>query len=50
MKIITDTGSLMSQAQALELDIELLPLQVAILGKNYRDYFELKSADFVEMV
>ena len=50
MKIITDTGSLMSQAQALELDIQLLPLQVAILGKNYRDYFELKSADFVEMV
>lgn len=50
MKIITDTGSLMSQAQALELGIELLPLQVAILGKNYRDYFELKSADFVEMV
>lgn len=50
MKIITDTGSLMGQAQALELDIELLPLQVAILGKNYRDYFELKSADFVEMV
>ena len=48
MKIITD--SLMSQAQALELDIQLLPLQVAILGKNYRDYFELKSADFVEMV
>lgn len=50
MKIITDTGSLMSQQQALELDIELLPLQVAILGKNYRDYFELKSSDFVQMV
>ena len=50
MKIITDTGSLMSQQQALELDIELLPLQVAILGKNYRDYFELKSSDFVRMV
>lgn len=50
MKIITDTGSLMSQKQAHDLDIELLPLQVAIAGKNYRDYFELKSADFVQMV
>lgn len=50
MKIITDTGSLMSQQQAHDLDIELLPLQVAIAGKNYRDYFELKSADFVQMV
>lgn len=50
MKIITDTGSLMSQQQAHDLDIELLPLQVAIAGKNYRDYFELKSTDFVQMV
>jgi len=50
MKIITDTGSLMSQNQAKELNIELLPLQVAISGKNYRDYFELASADFVKMV
>jgi len=50
MKIITDTGSLMSQEQAKALDIELLPLQVAIAGKNYRDYFELASADFVQMV
>ena len=50
MKIITDTGSLISQKQAEELDIELLPLQVAIAGKNYRDYFELASIDFVKMV
>lgn len=50
MKIITDTGSLMSQKQAKDLDIELLPLQVAISGKNYRDYFELAAIDFVKMV
>lgn len=50
MKLITDTGSLMSQKQAEELNITLLPLQVAIGGKNYRDYFELASDTFVEMV
>lgn len=50
MKLITDTGSLMSQQQAENLDILLLPLQVAVGGKNFRDYFELASDTFVEMI
>ncbi len=50
MKIITDTGSMMKQEYALQHDITLLPLQVAVKGQNYRDYFELKSADFVELI
>lgn len=50
MKLITDSGSLMSQQQAKDLDIILLPLQVAVGGKNYRDYFELASDAFVEMI
>ena len=50
MKLITDSGSLMSQQQALDLNIILLPLQVAVGGKNYRDYFELASDTFVEMI
>ena len=49
MKIITDTGSLLSKQEADQLDVTLLPLQVAINGKNYRDYFELDSIDFIEM-
>ena len=39
MKIITDTGSLLSREKAKELGLELLPLQVAVKGKSYRDYF-----------
>lgn len=50
MKLITDTGSMMSQKQAEDLNIILLPLQVAVDGKNYRDYFELDSDDFIEMI
>ena len=50
MKLITDTGSMMSQKQADDLNIILLPLQVAVGGKNYRDYFELNSDDFIEMI
>lgn len=49
MKIITDTGSLLSKQEADQLDVTLLPLQVAINGKNYHDYFELDSIDFIEM-
>lgn len=50
MKLITDTGSIMSQQEAKDLDIILLPLQVAVDGKNYRDYFELDADKFVEMI
>lgn len=49
MKIITDTGSLMTQERARQLGLTLLPLQVAINGKNYRDYFDIKSEEFIEM-
>lgn len=39
----------MTQERAKELDITLLPLQVAIEGQNYRDYFEIDSHEFIEM-
>ncbi|MEI7667965.1 MAG: DegV family protein [Erysipelotrichaceae bacterium] len=50
MKIITDTGSLITQAEAKSLDIELLPLQVEVSGKSYKDYFEISSENFVELI
>lgn len=50
MRIITDTGSMMSQEQAQALNITLIPLQVEVAGKNYRDYFELSAQQFVEMI
>ena len=48
MKLITDTGSLITEKRAKELGITLLPLQVAIDGENYRDYFDINSIDFIE--
>lgn len=50
MRIITDTGSLMSQEQAKSLNVTLLPLQVEVSGKNFRDYFDLTTEAFVEMI
>ena len=49
MKIITDTSSILTETRAKELDITLLPLQVAIDGNNYRDYFDISSPDFIEL-
>jgi DegV family protein with EDD domain len=50
MRIITDSGSMMSQEQAKALNVTLIPLQVEVAGKNYRDYFDLSAQQFVEMI
>lgn len=50
MNIITDTGTLLKQEASKELNITLLPLQVAIGSKNYRDAFELDSETFIQMI
>ena len=49
MNIITDTGSLLTQDQAKKLKVNLIPLQVHIQGKNYRDYFDISSPDFIQL-
>ena len=49
MKIITDTGCMISQQEANGLGIELLPLQVEVDGHNYRDYLDISSEDFYEL-
>jgi DegV family protein with EDD domain len=50
MRIITDTGSMMTQDKAKQLHVDLIPLQVEVSGKNYRDYFDLTSDDFITMI
>lgn len=50
MRIITDSGSMMSQDEAKALNITLLPLQVEVAGKNFRDYFDLTTEAFVDMI
>jgi DegV family protein with EDD domain len=49
MKIITDTGSLISVKEAQDLDIELIPLQVEVKGINYKDYLDISCEEFVEL-
>jgi DegV family protein with EDD domain len=49
MKIITDTGSLISKKEAEDLDIALLPLQVEVDGKNYHDYLDISTEDFYQL-
>lgn len=50
MKIITDTGSLITEERAKALGITLLPLQVTVAGKSYRDYLEISEGDFIQLV
>lgn len=50
MRIITDTGSMITPEKAKSLDVTLIPLQVEVNGINYRDYFDLSSDDFIPMI
>lgn len=43
MRIITDTGRLISREEAKQLGIELVPLQVEVGGDNYLDYLNISS-------
>ena len=49
MKVITDTGSLLSVEKAEKLDIDLVPLQVEVNGINYRDYLDITAEKFLEV-
>jgi len=50
MKIITDTGSMLTLAQTKVIDVALIPLQVELKGKNYRDYFDIDAKTFIESI
>lgn len=50
MRIITDTGSLLTKKRAKELDVTLLPLQVTVGENNFRDYFDITESKFIELI
>ena len=50
MRILTDTGSMMTQEKANELNVTLIPLQVEVNKTNYRDYFDLTSEEFITKI
>ncbi len=50
MKISTDSGCLISVEDAKQAQITIIPLQIAVGDKNYRDYMDISSEDFVELI
>lgn len=50
MKIITDSGSLFSPQKGKELGIDVLPLHVIIDKKAYKEFVDIQSDEFIEMV
>ena len=50
MKIITDTGSLYSPEEGKKIGIDVLPLNVMVDHKNYQEYVDIQSSEFIEIV
>ena len=50
MKISTDSGCLIGTEEASLKKITIIPLQIAVGDKNYRDYMDITSEDFVELI
>lgn len=50
MKIITDTGSLLSPEAGEKLGVEILPLNVIIDKNSYKEFVDISSEEFLAMV
>ena len=50
VRIISDTSTLYSTAQAREAGFAVSPLSVTIAGKSYREFDEISSQQFVDII
>lgn len=50
MKIIADTSSLFSPEEGKRVGVTVIPVSVAIDGKSYKDYEEIQSEEFLELI
>lgn len=50
MKIITDTGTLLSPKEGEKLGVGVLPLNVIVDKKSYKEFVEIDSQEFLDMV
>ena len=48
--IVSDTSTLYSTTQAKEAGFTVAPLSVTIAGKSYREFDEISSEEFVEII
>ena len=50
VRIVADTSTLYSSAQAREAGFAVSPLSVTIGGKSYREFDDISSREFVELI
>ena len=50
VRIISDTSTLYSTSQARQAGFEVSPLSVTIAGKSYREFDEISSEEFVDII
>ena len=50
VRIVSDTSTLYSTTQAKEAGFTVAPLSVTIAGKSYREFDEISSEEFVELI
>ena len=50
VRIVSDTSTLYSTAQAKEADFAVSPLSVTINGRTYREFDDISSEDFVAII
>ena len=50
IRIVSDTSTLYSTAQARDAGFGVSPLSVTIAGKSYREFDEISSEEFVDII
>lgn len=50
MKIVTDTGTLYSPEEGKKIGIDVLPLNVIVDKKSYKEYVDIQSDEFLKIV
>lgn len=50
MKIVTDTGTLFTPKQGEEMGIHILPLNVIINKKSYKEFVEIQTNEFLDLI
>ncbi len=50
MRIVSDTATLYSPEEGKKMGVTILPVYVAVNNKEYKDYEELSSEEFLEMI
>lgn len=50
MRIVTDTGAMYSPEEGKQMGIDVLPLNVTVNGKTYKEYVDIFSDEYIEIV